>query len=88
MTLGGGNDGVYQSSAFDIHAPLVCVESSGFGLLKGTAICDESTGSITKTVIASCPSEGIIDPENTLTLPYDSVTDTIYDSTFDLLYTR
>ena len=88
MTLSGGNSGVYQLSAFDIHAPMACVETGGLGLLKGTATFDESTGIITKTVVASCPSEGITYPENTLTMQYDSGTDTIYDSTFNLLYTR
>jgi hypothetical protein len=88
MVLSGGNNGVYQLNAFDIHAPLVCVETSGLGQLKGTAIFDEGTGIITKTVVANCPSEGITYPENTLTMQYDSGTDTIYDSTFNLLFTR
>ena len=88
MTLSGGNNGVYQLSAFDLHAPLACVETGGLALLKGTAIFDESTGIITKTVVASCPGEGITYPENTLTMQYDSDTDTIYDPTFNLLYTR
>ena len=88
MTLSSGQNGVYQLSAFDIHAPLACVQNGGLGLLKGTATFDESTGVITKTVLASCPSEGITYPENTLEMQYDSVTDTIYDPTFNLLYAR
>jgi hypothetical protein len=39
-------------SAFDLHAPLVCVENGGLGLLKGTAIFDAHTDTITKTVVA------------------------------------
>ena len=88
MTLSGGQNGVYQLNAFDIHAPGSCVETSGLGLLQGTATFDASTGIITKTVVASCPSEGITYPENTLQMQYDPVTDAIYDSTFNLLYTR
>ena len=88
MTLSGGQNGAYLLNAFDVHAPLVCAETGGLGLLQGTATFDESTGVITKTVVASCPSEGITYPENTLTMQYDSGTDTIYDPTFNLLYTR
>ena len=88
MTLSGGQNGAYLLNAFDTHAPLACVETGGLGLLQGMAIFDESTGIITKTVVASCPSEGITYPENTLTMQYDSSTDTIYDPTFNLLYTR
>jgi hypothetical protein len=87
MGLSSGQNGVYVLNAFDVHAPLVCVETGGLGQLKGSAIFDEGTGIITKTVVASCPSEGITYPENTLTMQYDSGTDTIYDSTFNLLYT-
>ena len=88
MTLSGGQNGAYLLNAFDVHAPLVCAETAGLGLLQGTATFDESTGVITKTVVASCPGEGITYPENTLTMQYDSGTDTIYDPTFNLLYTR
>lgn len=88
MTLSGGQNGIYQLNAFDIHAPGSCVETSGLGLLQGTATFDTSTGMITKTVVASCPGEGITYPENTLQMQYDPVADTIYDPTFDLLYTR
>lgn len=88
MTLSGGQNGVYMLMAFDIHAPLACAETGGLGLLMGTATFDASTGVITKTVIASCPGEGITYPENTLQMQYDPVTDTIYDPTFNLLYTR
>jgi hypothetical protein len=88
MTLSGGQNGVYQLNAFDIYAPGSCVETAGLGLLQGTATFDESTGIITKTVVASCPSEGITYPENTLQMQYDPVTDTIYDPIFNLLYTR
>lgn len=88
MTLSGGQNGVYQLNAFDVHAPGSCVETGGLGLLQGTATFDASTGIITKTVVASCPSEGITYPENTLQMQYDPVTDTIYDPTFNLLYTR
>lgn len=88
MTLSGGQNGAYLLNAFDVHAPLVCVETGGLGLLQGTATFDESTGVITKTVVASCPGEGITYPENTLTMQYDSGSDTIYDPTFNLLYTR
>jgi hypothetical protein len=76
---------IYQTYiAFDIHAPLACVTTGELGLLQGTATFDASTGIITKTVVASCPSEGITYPENTLEMQYDPVKDTIYDSTFDL----
>ena len=88
MTFSGGQNGAYLLNAFDVHAPLVCIETGGLGLLQGTAAFDESTGVITKTVVASCPSEGSSYPENTLTMQYDSGTDTIYDPTFNLLYTR
>ena len=88
MTLSGGQNGVYQLNAFDIHAPGSCVEAGGLGLLQGTATFDASAGIITKTVVASCPSEGITYPENTLQMQYDPVADMIYDPTFDLLYTR
>lgn len=88
MTLSGGQNGVYQLNAFDIHAPGSCVEAGGLGLLQGTATFDASAGIITKTVVASCPSEGITYPENTLEMQYNPVTDTIYDPTFNLLYTR
>ena len=88
MTLSGGQNGVYQLNAFDIHAPLACRETGGLGLLQGTATFDASTGTITKTVVTSCPGEGITYPENTLEMQYDPVTDTIYDPTFNLLYTR
>jgi hypothetical protein len=87
MTLSAGQNGVYQLIGFDIHAPGSCVTTGGLGLLQGTATFDASTGIITKTVVASCPSEGITYPENTLQMQYDPVTDTIYDPTFDLLYT-
>ena len=86
MTLSGGQNGVYQLIGFDIHAPGSCVETGGLGLLQGTATFDESTGIITKTVVASCPSEGITYPENTLQMQYDPIADTIYDPTFNLLY--
>ena len=88
MTLSGRQNGVYQLMAFDIHAPGSCVATGGLGLLQGTATFDESTGVITKTVVASCPSEGITYPENTLQMQYEPVTDTIYDPTFNLLYIR
>lgn len=88
MTLSGEANGVFVLSVFDIHAPLACVETGGLGLLKGTATFDENTGIIIKTVVASCPSEGITYPENTLQMQYDPVADTIYDPTFNLLYTR
>jgi hypothetical protein len=88
MTLSGGPNGVYLLIGFDIHAPGSCVETGGLGLLQGTATFDASTGIITKTVVASCPGEGITYPENTLQMQYDPVADTIYDPTFDLLYTR
>lgn len=88
MTLSGGHQGVYKLMAFDIHAPLACVTTGGLGLLQGTATFNETTGIITKTVVASCPSEGITYPENTLEMYYDPVLDTIYDPTFGLLYTR
>jgi|AAFX01.1.fsa_nt_gi hypothetical protein len=88
MILSGGQNGAYLLNAFDVHAPLVCVETGGLGLLQGTATFDGNTGVITKTVVASCPSEGLTYPENTLTMQYDSGTDTIYDATFNLLYTR
>jgi hypothetical protein len=88
MTLSGGQNGVYQLIGFDIHAPGSCVETGGLGLLQGTATFDASTGVITKTVVASCPGEGITYPENTLEMQYNPVGDTIYDPTFDLLYTR
>lgn len=88
MTLSGGQNGVYQLNAFDIHAPGSCVETGGLGLLQGTATFDVSTGIVTKTVVASCPGEGTTYPENTLQMQYDPVSDTIYDPTFDLLYTR
>lgn len=88
LTLSGGKNGAYLLNAFDVHAPLVCAETGGLGLLQGTATFDESTGVVTKTVVASCPGEGITYPENTLTMQYDSGSDTIYDPTFNLLYTR
>ena len=88
MTLSGGQNGVYQLNAFDIHAPLACGETGGLGLLQGTATYDASTGIINKTVVASCPSEGITYLENTLEMQYDPVADAIYDPTFNLLYTR
>ena len=88
MTLSSGLNGIYQLTAFDIHAPGSCVEAGGLGLLQGMVTFDASTGIITKTVVASCPSEGITYPENTLEMQYDPVTDTIYDPTFNLLYTR
>ena len=88
MTLSGGQNEVYQLIGFDIHAPGSCVETGGLGLLQGTATFDESTGIITKTVVASCPGEGITYPENTLEMQYGPVADTIYDPTFNLLYTR
>ncbi len=88
MTLSGGQNGVYQLIGFDIHAPGSCVETGGLGLLQGTATFDASTGIINKTVVASCPSEGLTYPENTLQMQYDPVADAIYDPTFDLLYTR
>jgi hypothetical protein len=88
MTLSGGHNGVYKLMGFDIHAPGSCVETGGLGLLQGTATFDESTGIIIKTVVASCPSEGITYPQNTLPMHYDPANDTIYDPTFNLLYTR
>ena len=88
MTLSSGQNGVYQLNAFDIHAPGSCVETGGLGLLQGTATFDASTGIVTKTVVASCPGEGTTYPENTLQMQYDPVAATIYDPTFDLLYTR
>ena len=88
MTLSGGQNWIYQLNAFDIHAPGSCVETGGLGLLQGTATFDASTGIITKTVVASCPREGITYPENTPQMQYNPVADTIYDPTFNLLYIR
>jgi hypothetical protein len=79
-------NGVFKLHGFDNPATSACPTTAGMGLLDGTATFDGTT--ITKTVVASCPSEGITYPEATLTMTYDPTTDTIYDPTFNLTYSR
>lgn len=88
MIIFPGPNGTYRIHAWDNPSTSGCPVTHGLAMLNGTATFDSSTNTITKTVVASCPSEGTSYPPATLVMYYDPNTNTIYDPTFTLAYSK
>ena len=86
MVISPGPGGTYRIRAWDNPSTSGCPETHLIAFIDGTATFDGTN--IVKTVVASCPSEGTHGSPATHTMIYDASTDTIYDTDFNLTYSR
>ncbi len=86
MVISPGPGGTYLIHGWDNPSTSGCPVTNGLGTIEGTAILDGTT--IVKTVVASCPSEGTSGSPTTHEMLYDATTNTIYDTDFNLTYTK